>query len=175
MTYKQIEYLRTVDLENYLGYCRCNVFKVDTDFSISDVFSANLLSDKYDQFIVDNNQKRGYTSDELENDFGPFNLAKTNINDFTKCSYSELVAKLNIYWNDENWGDDLSLFKINFINVMSLLKNYNVENRDFYYLNFENARKEILPFPEGIWIYFVGIFSLDRENLNLVVACFGND
>src|SRR5690606_23795857 len=100
MTYKQIEYLRTVDLKNYLGYCRCNVFKVDTDFSISDVFSANLLSHKYDHFIVDNNQKRGYTSDELENDFGPFNLANTNINDFTKCSYSELVAKLNNYWND---------------------------------------------------------------------------
>src|SRR5690606_36141850 len=102
-------------------------------------------------------------------------LTKTNINDFTKCSYSELVANLNIYWNDENWGDDLSLFKINFTNVMSLLKNYNVENRDYYYLNFENARKEILPFPEGIWIYFVGIFSLDRDNHNLVVACFGND
>ena len=172
---KEIEYLRTVDKETFLGYCRCNVFQTDSHFSLSDVFSTSLLSDKYDQFIIEMYQERGISIAELIYDFGPFDLAKTNINDFKKFSYAELLRELNEYWTDETWGEDLSLFKKNFDKVISFLKNYELENREFYYLNLEQARKEILPFPEGIWIYFVGIFSLDIENQNLIVMCFGND
>ncbi len=175
MTYKEIEYLRTVDKETFLGYCRCNVFKIDNHFSLNDVFSTNSLSDKYDQFIIKMYQDRGISIEKLVYDFGPIDLAKTNINDFKRFSYAELLKELDEYWNDETWGEDLTLFKVNFDKVISFLKNYDLENREFYYLNFEHTRKEILPFPEGVWIYFVGIFSLDVENQNLIVMCFGND
>ena len=179
MNFKETLYLRTADTENFLGFSRCNVFVAkNKKITVNDVFSNKLLSDVHDRLINKKSLwksiKHIFKSNYLENEFGAVNLKKIEITDFEKLDYNGLILNLEKYWQDENWGKDLQLFKSIFFDVIDSLKEYDLESRDYYFINLEKAREEVFINPE-FWIYFVGIFSIDTENGNVIVMYFGND
>jgi|JI91814BRNA_FD_contig_41_3553480_length_916_multi_1_in_0_out_0_2 hypothetical protein len=179
MNFKETLYLRTIDDESFLGFSRCNVFEADNKkITVNDVFANKLLSDKHDRLInkksLLNNIKQIFKTNYFENEFGAVNLKKIDKTDFKKLDYKGLFFNIEKYWQDENWGEDLQLFKSNFFNVIDSLKEYNLEGREYYYINLEEATKEVFINPE-CWIYFVGIFSIDTEKGNVIVMYFANN
>lgn len=178
MNFKQIRHHRTVDLDTYLGYSCCNVFDGKNRIRAEDVLFDKLLADKYDKFLNKSSLLRSlkqvFKTDNLENEFGPVNLNELKITDFKQTNYLGLLSDLEKYWEDENWGEDLELFKVNFYEALNFVNDYNLSNRKYYYINLETARNEIF-IDKDCWTYFIGIFSLDKKNSNVITMCFGND
>ncbi len=179
MNFKEIKYFRTTDKVNYFGFCRCNVFEINSEiFTVKDVLENKLLSDKFDKPINKKSLlekiKRVFATNHLENEFGAINLNLVELKDFKKLSYKDLLSSFEKYWQDEDWGEDLPLFKSNFLKVIDFLDEYDLESREYYYINLEESRKAIFINPD-FWIYFIGIFSIDVGNKNVIKICFGND
>ena len=104
-----------------------------------------------------------------------YNIASNQIKgDGFEDFYKNLLSDLEKYWEDENWGEDLELFKVNFYEALNFINDYNLSNREYYYINLETARNEIF-IDKDCWTYFIGIFSLDKKNSNVITMCFGND
>ncbi len=120
----RLESYYEVDKENYLGFYGYDIFKFETlEITFHHILTANLLSD------LENNER-----------FGPFKTNRLTENDFDKIDFTILNRVLGEFYEDENWGADLEVFKRNTSKAFSRL---NIENDEIYYINLERVRTEL--------------------------------
>ena len=155
MTIKHIQTYFEVDKEKYLGFYEYSIFKYySEEIFIDDILKSNILSEE-----------------NRNGEFGPFELNLLTTNDFQKINFVELNRILEEYYEDEDWGEDLEVFKSNFDKAISKV---NIENVEIYYINIETARPEIKP-EYNFWSYFVGLVCINRNEKQIIKLYFGED
>lgn len=106
--------------------------------------------------------------------YGPLLKNKINESDFKKLTFPELESEIEIYWRDENWGEDLPVFKKNFRKAKANLHDCNLENRIFYLANADMLSSEKLTDP-NFFTYFVCIISTEPNSNDIITLTFGLD
>jgi hypothetical protein len=112
--------------------------------------------------------------DEPTNYYGSILLEKIYSSDFKKLDFSGLKSEIEEYWKDEDWGEDLPIFKNNFDLAISDLIEINLSIRDFYYVNTEKINSEKLTNP-NFFTYFVSIISIEKKSNKIITLTFGLD
>lgn len=155
MTINHIRTYFEVDKENYLGFYEFSIFEYySEEVSIEDILKSNILSEK-----------------NRNGEFGPFKIGLLTTNDFKKITFVELNRILEEYYEDENWGVDLEVLKLN---VYKAFNSVNIKNAEIYFINIETARTEIKP-EYNFWSYFVGLICINRNEKEIIKLYFGED
>jgi len=152
---KKLENFFEVDKENYLGFYGYDIFQFETlEITLNNILKSELLSD------------------EKENEsFGPFKTTQLTENDFDKIDFTTLNKTLSEYYQEENWGADLEVFKNNTFKAFNHLK---IKNYEIYYINLERVRADLKP-ENNFWSYFVGLICIDRKKQKIMKIYFGGD
>jgi hypothetical protein len=146
-----------------------NFFDNQTDFGFYgfEIFELN-TEEIYFQNLI----RSDILSDENNiGEFGPFKIDMLSVDDFEKINYTELNKILKEYYQDENWGSDLKIFKANVIKALDYLK---IEKDEINYINLDKVRTELKP-DYNFWSYFVGIISINRIDKKITKLYFGLD
>jgi hypothetical protein len=105
MEVHHLNHVFEVDPSN-LGFYNYDIFEMRSEtISLKNILKSDILKD-------------GKKSLQ----FGPLNLSLLSNNDFTKIQFSDLDGILEKYYKDENWGEDLKIFKQNVNTVFKELK-----------------------------------------------------
>ena len=155
MKINHIQTYLEVDKENYLGFYEFSIF----EYYSEDVFIEDILKSK----ILSEERRNG--------EFGPFKIELLTINDFQKINFVEFNRILEEYYEDENWGVDLEVFKSNVHKAFTLV---NIERAEIYFINLETARTELKP-EFNFWTYFIGLICIDRNEKKIMKLYFGAD
>ena len=106
--------------------------------------------------------------------YGSVLLNQISALDFKKLNFDGLKSEIQEYWKDDDWGDDLPIFKKNFDLAISELTGLDLEARDFYYLNAEKLESDKIDDP-NFYIYLVCIISTKPESNEIITLTFGLD
>ena len=155
MKINHIQTYLEVDKENYLGFYEFSIF----EYYSEDVFIEDILKSK----ILSEERRNG--------EFRPFKIELLTINDFQKINFVEFNRILEEYYEDENWGVDLEVFKSNVHKAFTLV---NIERAEIYFINLETARTELKP-EFNFWTYFIGLICIDRNEKKIMKLYFGAD
>ena len=99
------------------------------------------------------------------NFYGPLLKSQLIEQDFQELTFSKFIEEVENYWKEDDWGDDLPIFKKNFHAAIKLLKNYDLENRLFYYLNMEDLEQgKLEEYNNGYYYFICAISILKRSN-----------
>lgn len=115
-----------------------------------------------------------YCSKNLDNIYGPILLNEILPSDFLALSFDELKSEIEDFWNDEDWGEDLPIFKKNFNQVISDLENENLSERKFYYVNMDRLPQAKLIAPH-FFDYLVCIIATKKNSYEVITMTFGLD
>lgn len=152
---KILENFFEVDEENYLGFYGYDIFQSEAlEITFYDILKNNLLA-----------------VEKASESFGPFKIAQLTENDFDKIDFTILNRLLHKYYQDENWGADLEIFKSNTLKAFNHLK---IEKNEIYYINLEKVKDELKP-GNNFWTYFVGLICIDRKKQKIIKLYFGGD
>ena len=168
-TYKKIDGEFKNDL-NYLGFFCWNLFESDFhEIKLENILNAELLNEEFDNLKKNEN----IISKIKSSTFGPFDIHKLTKKDFTKLNHIELITEIDNYCKDENWGNDLPIFKDNIKYVFNKLE-FNLSEKEFYYINMETTDNQKLINP-NFWSYFVAIISIEKNSNKIITSYFGLD
>jgi len=168
-TYRKLDGEFKLD-QNYLGFFSWNLFESEfSENSFEKVLNSKLLNDKFDN--LKKNELR--ISKINETNFGPFDTNKLTENDFIKLNYTELITEIEKYWKDENWGNDLPIFKENIKYVFNKLE-FELGEKEFYYINMETTNNQKLINP-NFYSYFVSIISIEKNSNKIITTYYGLD
>ena len=112
--------------------------------------------------------------EEPTNYYGSFLLDKICSTDFKALDFDGLKAEIREYWKNEDWGNDLPIFKTNFELALSNLKEFDLKNRKYFYLNAEKLDSNKLINPI-IYAYLICIISTKPESNKIITLTFGLD
>ncbi|MFD2562631.1 hypothetical protein [Aquimarina rubra] len=106
--------------------------------------------------------------------YGSILLNKIDVSDFKALDFNSLNLELQEYWKDEDWGEDLPIFKKNFDLAISNLNKFELSNRNFYYINAEKIDSDKLTDP-NFFTYLVCVISTQIESNKIITLTFGLD
>ena len=168
-TYKKIDGQFKNNL-NYLGFFNWNLFESNfPEIKLDNVLNAKLLNEEFDKLKKDEIAISKIKSPT----FGPFDIHKLTEDDFIKFNHIELITEINNYCKDENWGNDLPIFKDNIKYVFNKLE-FDLSEKEFYYINMETTNSQKLINP-NFWTYFVAIISIEKNSNKIITSYFGLD
>ena len=106
--------------------------------------------------------------------YGCFNLKKLNPSDFEALDFYSFKTKIEEFWNDDDWGEDLPIFKKYFKEALEKLNQFDLTNRKFYYINAHTTDSEKLK-DLNFYTYLVCAISTSRESNKVITMSFGLD
>ena len=106
--------------------------------------------------------------------YGSLLLNKICSTDFKTLDFGRLKSEIREYWKNEDWGNDLPIFKKNFDLAISSLTEFDLENRKYFYLNAEKLNKDKLD-DSNFYAYLVCIISTKLESNKIITLTFGLD
>ncbi|WNM20322.1 hypothetical protein [Flavobacterium capsici] len=168
MKFNQIQHFFKIDKTNYLGFYSFNIFKADeTDINLIEILKHSLLSAKFDKGLNDLIKRN-------VDEFGPLDSNKLMESDFQKTNFNGLKEAVEKYWEDEDWGVDLPVFKTNFKEVEVILQELNLIEGEFYFINLETIRPALIPYP-NFWTYFFSFVCIENKSQTVMTTYFGLD
>jgi hypothetical protein len=157
--------------ESGLGFYCVNIFECSQDSpNLMDLLENEIL--KEEEFGPIGTTKK--ESKEPTDYYGSILLNKINTSDFRTLHFNDLKSEMKEYWKDEDWGEDLPVFKANFELATSNLNEFELSNRTFYYINTEKIDSKKLTDP-NFFSYLVCVISTEKESNNIITLTFGMD
>ncbi len=173
LKYKRNKHTWKVDEESYLGFLNINYFKSKTSgIDLEEILHNKLLSNKYDKPI--NEVENSPLKYEGYKQFGPIYIDKLIPEDFKKMNFFELNYLVDKFWENYKNGDDWPVFKSHWEYIIHELNGYKIQERDFYYINIESVRQELLP-SEHFFNYFIGVVSIEKKSKDIITFYLGAD
>ena len=154
-----------------LGFYCVNVIESSTNNpNLSELLKSEILKEHEfgDVKSMESNLKNN------PNYYGAFLMDKINESDFEEYDFNGLKSKIGEYWKDENWGEDLPIFKKNFELAISDLNQFELSTRNFYYISAEKTDSEKLTDP-NFFTYLVCVISTEKESNKIITLTFGLD
>ncbi len=157
--------------KNGLGFFCVNIFEYVQDSpSLIELLQNEILKEK--EFGPIESMKKELI--EPTNYYGSFLLNKISSSDFKTLNFNELESEITEYWKDEDWGEDLSVFKKNFELALSNLNGFDLSKRTFHFINAEKLELDKLTDP-NFFTYLVCAISTEKESKKIITLTFGLD
>ena len=157
--------------ESGLGFYCVNIFECsEKNPELKELLKNNILKEKEFGPIKTMEKELKEPTDF----YGSILLNKIDISDFKKLDFSDFNSEFQKYWKDEDWGEDLPIFKKNFELAISNLDKFELSNRNFYYINAEKIDSEKLTNP-NFFTYLVCAISTEKESNKIITLTFGLD
>ncbi|MFT5918181.1 MAG: hypothetical protein ACJAWV_003510 [Flammeovirgaceae bacterium] len=157
--------------ESGLGFYCLNIFECsEMNPNIKDLLINKILKEKEFGSIENINTE----SKEPTDYYGSIFLNKIQPSDFKVLNFKQFKSEIKEYWKDEDWGEDLPIFKNNFELAISVFNQIELSTRNFYYINAEEIDSEKLVHPH-FFTYFVCIISTQKESNKIFILTFGID
>jgi len=154
-----------------LGFYCVNIFECSQDCpNLMELLKNEILKEK--EFGPIQTMKKELK--ESTDYYGSILLNEINTSDFKSLNFNQLKSEITEYWKDEDWGEDLPVFKANFELAISNLNEFELSNRTFYYINAEKTDSKKLTEP-NFFTYLVCIISTEKESNNIITLTFGLD
>ena len=106
--------------------------------------------------------------------YGSILLNEIDASDFKMLTFEELTSEIEYYWEDKDWGEDLSIFKKNFQLTLSDLKDEKLSAYTFYYINAEKLAPQKLV-EYNFYYYFVCVIATEPNSHKVITLTFGLD
>lgn len=106
--------------------------------------------------------------------YGSILLKEIEASDFKALDFNGLKSEINEYCKDEDWGDDLPIFRTNFQQAIFDLNKLDLSDRNYYYINTEKIDSRKLTEP-NFFSYLVCIISTKNESNKIITLTFGLD
>jgi len=154
-----------------LGFYCVNVIESSNiDTNLTELLQSNILKEKeFGPIETIRKELKGPT-----NYYGSFLLNKISTSDFKTLDFNGLESEIAEYWKDEDWGEDLQIFKKNFELALSNLDEFDLSKRTFYYINAEKLDSDKLTDP-NFFTYLVCVISTEKESNKIITLTFGLD
>jgi hypothetical protein len=157
--------------ESGLGFYCVNIFECSQDSpNLIELLQTKILKEK--EFGPIETMKKELK--EPTDYYGSILLNKINPSDFKTLNLNELESEINEYWKDEDWGEDLPVFKRNFELAISNLDGIDLSKWTFYYVNSEKLDSEKLADP-NFFTYLVCVILTKKESNKIITMTFGLD
>tara|TARA_R100000306_G_scaffold22765_4_gene26143 strand:- start:119 stop:631 length:513 start_codon:yes stop_codon:yes gene_type:complete len=157
--------------ESGLGFYCVNIFECsEKNPELKELLKNRILKEK--EFGPIRTMKK--VLKEPTNYYGSILLNKIETSDFKTLNFSDLNSEFQEYWKDEDWGEDLPIFKKNFELAISSLNRFELSIRNFYYINAEKTDSEKLTDP-NFFTYLVCVISTEKESNKIITLTFGLD
>ena len=154
-----------------LGFYCVNIFESsEINPKLAKLLESKILKEKEFGPIETINKRFKQSSDY----YGSIILNKIDSSDFKTLDYNEFKSEVKEYWSDEDWGEDLPIFKKNFELAISDLKQFELSNRNFYYINTEKTDPKKLTNP-NFFTYLVCAISTKKNSNKIITLTFGLD
>ncbi|PQJ20602.1 hypothetical protein [Tenacibaculum sp. SG-28] len=189
---KSIEHIKHIrNNSKDCSFYICNIFRIENGkIEFNDIFKFDLLNEKYFntekklkemgeswKSFIQNERKETEPKSEIIESYGPIIKSKINSNDFEKLNYEEYELKMKSIFQSwrksgDGFEDELEKFHVKSIND---LQNFNLEKRDYYFLNYmlihDNKKHEL----NFIYSYFFKVIGIDYESNTFIKLNYGNE
>ena len=157
--------------ESGLGFYCVNIFECsEKKPELKELLENGILKEK--EFGPISTMKKELK--ESADYYGSILLNKIEISDFKTLNFCDLNSEFQEYWKDEDWGEDLPIFKKNFELAISNLDKFELSNWNFYYINAEKTDSEKLTDP-NFFTYLICVISTEKESNKIITLTFGLD
>jgi hypothetical protein len=164
-----------VELENiynnstHIGCISYAIFEYQGNVQSDDIFFEYLAE------IYRHKSPEAYNSKQhewLHRIFGPFTIKNLKLEDFSCLELSEINNRIHQFIDKPDWGEDLEVFKSNWKLASDIIQTENFIDCKFYYINIDEPEKHHYKANhEAVewFIYFIGMFAIDKENGRFMV------
>lgn len=158
--------------EKGLGFFCINTFSSSVkNPNLEELLKAHILNSAEFRTIQEIEKEVRVISTE---NYGAIIIDKIEKSDFKELDYVQLISEIEKFCQDENWGEDLEVFKKNFKNAIFCFSDDDLKKRKFYYLNTEELNSEKIANP-NFFTYLICFISTSTEDNEVVCFTFGAD
>lgn len=171
MKFKEIE---KFDEVHHLGFSEREVYEIELTSQNSDEILLEVL--KSDIFF-DAHNYQDYRNEKVRNYLTRENHAftdKVELQDFEKLTYSQLEKRISEIEKEDDWGEDLPIFKKWINNSMAWIRLNNYQNEQFYFIYAESIPKDKL-IEYNYYSYFMSIIIISISESKVVIINHGED
>lgn len=154
-----------------MGFYCINIFQSSVIYpNLKELLNNNILKEE-ELCDVSHSRKEKKMNSEY---YGAFIKNKIYESDFIKLNFEALKSKISEYWQDVNWGSDLPIFKKNFDLALSDLRDFDLNNKEYYYIEIEELNPDKIIDP-NFFVYLVCVISIEEKSNKIITLTFGLD